>query len=111
MVESLRTLITGVIAAQKAHLVPKCIAVFTLLNSNSPPSFLLRDTMPTATQILGILQLACQALLRQKHFSPKCLLLMVLMKQVLGPLTLTCLRLVPQKRILRRGFSGKKFID
>ena len=99
------------IAAQKAHLVPKCITVFTLLNSNSPPSFLLRDTMPAATQILGILKLACQALLRQKRFSPKCLLLMVLLKQVLGPLTLACLRLVPQKQILRRRFSGKKFID
>ena len=39
----------GMTAAQKVHLIPKCITVFILLNSNSPPSFILKDKVPIAT--------------------------------------------------------------
>lgn len=41
--ESLMTLTQEIIAAQKVHVVPKYITVFTLLNSNSPPSFIMKD--------------------------------------------------------------------
>lgn len=65
---------SGVIAAQKVHLVPKCITVFTLLDSNSLPSFILKDKMPIATlsNSQRVLKVVCQALLRLKHFLPEC---------------------------------------
>lgn len=61
---------SGMIAAQKVHLVPKCITVFTLLDSNSFPSFILKDIIPIATlsNFQRILKVVCQAMLRLKHF-------------------------------------------
>lgn len=78
---------SGVITAQKVRVVPKCITVFTLLNSNSPPSFILKDKMPIATlsNSQRILKRVCIALLRLKHFLPKCCTSSHALKEVLRP--------------------------
>lgn len=65
---------SGVIAAQKVHLVPKCINVFILLDSNSPPFFILKDknAYRYSLQFSENTKTCVLSLLRLKHFSSQC---------------------------------------
>lgn len=64
---------SGAMVAQKVHLVPKCITVFTLLSSNSPPSLMQKDKVPIATlsNTQRMLSCVCQALLSLDYLSPR----------------------------------------
>lgn len=79
---------SGLMSAQKVHLVPKCMTVFTLLTSNSYPSFIMKDKNACRYSLSNsqrIRKFVCHALLRCKQFSLKYFISNHGFKQVLGP--------------------------